>query len=260
MLSFKTDKPIIGVIHLSPLPGSPGFENLERIKRRAIHDTKKLTEGGVDGLIVENYGDQPFDKVTSKITVSALSVVCSEIKDIFEGPIGVNVLRNDWKSALSISNVLDLSFVRINIYSGCYSTPCGYIEGEAGRIERFRDQFDMKNFILADIDVKHAKRIYPDSISSAARDAADRVNADALIVTGKRTGKVVHLDDLKIAKESVDVPVLAGSGVNDNNIKEVLSNSDGAIVGTYFKEDGITANKVSKRRVIELIEKADDVR
>lgn len=260
MLGFETDKPIIGVVHLPPLPGSPRFENLDRVERRAIHDAERLAKGGVDGLIVENYGDQPFNKETSKMTVSSLSVICSKIKDVFKGPIGVNVLRNDWKSALSISHVLDLSFVRINVYTGCYSTPSGYIEGEAGKIERFRDKFDMKIFILADIDVKHAEAIYPKNVRDAAQDAADRGNADGLIVTGERTGEEVRLNDLEEVKECVDVPVLAGSGVNDENIKEVLSNSHGAIIGTYFKEDGVTSNKVSLSRVKELVEKADEVR
>ncbi len=260
MLGFKTNKPVIGVVHLPPLPGSPRFENLDRVKRRAIHDAKRLAEGGIDGLIVENYGDQPFNKEASKMTVSALSVICSDIKDVFKGPIGVNVLRNDWKSALSISQVLDLSFVRINVYTGCHSTPSGYIEGKAGKIERFRDQFNMKVFILADIDVKHAESIYPEDISSTAKDAAGRGNADGLIVTGDRTGEKVDIDELKAAKRDVEVPVLAGSGVDDKNIQKILTNSDGAIIGTYFKEDEITSNRVSSDRVKKLVEKADEIR
>lgn len=260
MLSFQTNKPIIGVVHLSPLPGSPRFESLARVERRAIYDVERLMEGGVDGIIIENYGDRPFEKKTSDMTVSALSEICSKIKETFKGPIGVNVLRNDWKSALSISHVLDLSFVRINIYTGCYSTPSGYIESEAAKIESFRDQFDMKVFLLADIDVKHAKRIYPEDIISAAKDATNRGNADALIVTGKRTGKDVDLNDLEAAKRRVDVPVLAGSGVDDKNIKKVLRISDGVIIGTHFKEDGIISNKVSSNRVEKLVKKANEVR
>ncbi|MBS3817368.1 MAG: BtpA/SgcQ family protein [Candidatus Thermoplasmatota archaeon] len=260
MLGFSKDKPIVGVVHLLPLPGSPRFESMESVKERALNDAKDMIQNGVDGLIIENYGDKPFKKTVSKMTVSALSAVCSKVKDRFDVPIGLNVLRNDWKSALSISHTLDLDFVRINVYSGCYGTPSGYIEGEAGEIQRFREKFDMETFIMADIDVKHAKSIYPEDIKTAALDATERGMADGLIVTGDRTGRAVDLEDLKAARENVNVPIFAGSGVDDQNVIDVLRNSDGIIVGTYLKEDGITSNRVSPERVKNLVKKVEEIR
>ncbi|MFP4609348.1 MAG: BtpA/SgcQ family protein [Candidatus Aenigmatarchaeota archaeon] len=253
MFPFEVEKPIIGVVHLPPLPGSPDFTSMDDVVKRAMKDTESLVDGGVDGLIVENYGDKPFLKKVSKMTVSSLSVVCSKLRDRFELPMGINVLRNDWESALSIAKALQLSFARINVYIGCCAAAEGLIEGEAGKMMRFKRRFDVPTSIFADIQVKHAETLYPKDIKRAATAASERGMADALIVTGKRTGRPVDLEDLKKAKNSVGIPVLAGSGVDKSNVKEVLKRSDGAIIGTYFKEEGKTSNPVSEERVKSLM-------
>ena len=63
---FSVSKPIIGVVHLPPLPGSPLYrgEDLENIVDYAVLEARKLAEGGVDGVIVENYGDNTHHHYT----------------------------------------------------------------------------------------------------------------------------------------------------------------------------------------------------
>lgn len=53
---FEVDKPVIGMVHLLPLPGSPGYDyyGMDAIIEKALADVKALEEGGVNGLIVEN--------------------------------------------------------------------------------------------------------------------------------------------------------------------------------------------------------------
>ena len=45
------------------------------------------------------------------------------------------------------------------------------------------------------------------------------------------------------------LPVILGSGVNSNTVKDYLAVSDGAIIGSYLKEDGVVENPVSLDRV-----------
>ncbi|MFS6827099.1 BtpA/SgcQ family protein [Cyanobium sp. ATX-6F1] len=53
--------PLIGVVHLQPLPGSPLWAgDLEAVQAAALADARAYLEGGADGLIVENFGDAPF--------------------------------------------------------------------------------------------------------------------------------------------------------------------------------------------------------
>jgi predicted TIM-barrel enzyme len=58
---FPKGKPIIGMLHLPALPGSPANELLRGCDPgTCIKDAEALATGGVDGLILENFGDVPF--------------------------------------------------------------------------------------------------------------------------------------------------------------------------------------------------------
>jgi len=58
---FEKDKSLIGTVHLAPLPGSRGSKHdPDTILDAALADATAYMGGGVDGLIVENFGDAPF--------------------------------------------------------------------------------------------------------------------------------------------------------------------------------------------------------
>ena len=62
--AFATEKPIIGMVHLRPLPGSPGYDpvsmGMDKILENAVEEAKKLEAAGVDGVQVENMWDIPY--------------------------------------------------------------------------------------------------------------------------------------------------------------------------------------------------------
>jgi len=78
---FGVEKPIIGMIHLKPLLGTPGFTNLREVLDSALEDAGNLVEGGVDGLLIENFFDSPFypDKVPPHV-ISSMTMIAWEIK------------------------------------------------------------------------------------------------------------------------------------------------------------------------------------
>ncbi len=100
---FGVKKPVIGVVHLLPLPGSPRYRgSLEEVLERALADAGALVEGGVDGLILENFGDKPFPKRRiSREGLAAFAVVAREVVEEVSVPVGINVLRNDGLSAMA---------------------------------------------------------------------------------------------------------------------------------------------------------------
>ena len=59
---FKVAKPVVGMVHLWPLPGAPGYSGygVRTIIDHALRDAEELVKGGVDGLIVENMWDLPY--------------------------------------------------------------------------------------------------------------------------------------------------------------------------------------------------------
>ena len=254
---FNHSRPIIGVIHLPPLIGSPqSTQSLHEIRTRALSDARALIDNGIDGVIVENYGDVPFcpDRVGPH-TVAALTLIANEIRERHpKTPIGLNVLRNDAKSAIAIAAVTGANFIRVNVHTGAMLTDQGIIQGKAHETLRYRSTLKSEVKIFADIAVKHAAPLAPIDILASAEDTYHRGLADALIVTGTATGKSTNLSQLKAVKSAVpQASVFAGSGVTIDNLAEVLQYADGVIVGTSIKRDGVTTNGVDANRVSALI-------
>ena len=254
---FDHPKPIIGVIHLLPLIGSPqAGQPFREICARALSDARRLIDNGIDGVIVENYGDAPFypDSVEPH-TVAALTLITSAIRERYpQAPIGLNVLRNDAKSAIAIATVTGANFIRVNVHTGAMLTDQGLIEGKAHGTLRYRSVLKSEVKIFADIAVKHAVPVAPIDIGTSAKDTYHRGLADALIVTGEATGRSADFEQLAAVKSAVpQVSVFAGSGVTVDNLAQVLQYADGVIVGTAIKRDGVTTNAVDPDRLRTLI-------
>jgi len=236
---------VVGVLHLEPLPSSPLYTSFEDVFEKALKDAKALAEGGVDAIIVENYGDKPFLKEVGREVVACMAVIAWEVKKETGLPIGINVLRNDAFSALAIAKAVNAEFIRVNQIFYSSLAPEGFLEGKAGEILRYRRFIDCKAKIYADINVKHAHHFV--SLEEYLENV-ERCLVDAVIVTGTATGKEVDLRELKTVRELTNLPVFVGSGVNPTNLPKYKGLCDGVIVGTYFKgADGrIDVEKVRK--------------
>lgn len=242
------------MVHLLPLPGSPRFAgDFDAVLRRALDDARALVEGGADGVIVENFGDAPFHKCVEPHTVAAMAIVVKEVVRALSVPVGVNVLRNDAQAAMAIAAMAGAQFIRVNVHSGAMVTDQGIIEGRADKTLRYRKMLGADVKIFADVFVKHAVPLGAPTLKQAAKDIAYRGLADVLIVSGAGTGEATDLDDVRGVKAVVpDVPVFVGSGVNADNIAEVLKVADGVIVGTSLKVEGKVENPVEVERVRRL--------
>lgn len=254
---FRTPKPLIGMIHLSPLPGSPRYNDsgIGGAMDAALRDAKALQKGGIDGLLIENYGDLPFKPTPADPeTVASMTAIGQEIMKQVGLPLGVNVLRNGALAALAIAHVIRARFIRVNVFAESLLTDQGIIEACAHDLMRFRRQLGASDVaVFADVRSKHAAPLGSRPVEESACDAAYRGLANALIVTGLRTGREPSRDQLHRVRVSVpDRPVLIGSGLTKQNASKLLREADGAIVGTYLKENGIVEKPVDESRVKEL--------
>jgi uncharacterized protein len=243
---------IIGVLHVPALPGSPRNQlAFKDVVDWVLKDAEALAGGGVDALILENFGDVPFYPTrVPPHTVAFMTAIAGEVRRRFDLPLGINVLRNDAQSALAIASAVSAEFIRVNIHTGARVTDQGLIEGAAYETLRYRRLLNSDVKILSDVDVKHSAPVAARNLGDEVEEIVWRGNADAVIVTGAATGKQTALEDLKIAKHAAgSVPVFAGSGVNVQNVATVLEVADGVIVGTAFKHDGVTSNAVDRDRV-----------
>jgi membrane complex biogenesis BtpA family protein len=257
--AFGSGKVCIGVVHLLALPGSPGFGgSLTPVVERAVEEARILAEAGYDGLIVENYGDLPFlrDSVGPE-TVASMAVALREVAGTVRIPVGVNVLRNDYRAALALAGVCGCRFVRINVLVGAFVTSEGLIQGDPGAVLRLRRGLAPDVMIFADVLVKHARPLPAADIGAEAVETAGRGCADCLIVTGPRTGSAPAEEDLRRVKAQLEsnrlsLPVLVGSGVEPSNAIRMLELSDGIIVGSYIRQHGRAGERMDLGRASEI--------
>ena len=267
-MTLLESDPVIGMVHLAPLPGAPQFEgDRSAVLDAARRDARRLAAGGVDAVMVENFGDAPFypDDVPKHVVASMTRAVTA-VREAVDCPVGVNVLRNDSLADLAVAQATGAEFVRANIHTGARVTDQGVIEGQAHEVMRERERLDADVSLLADHDVKHSAPLGTDSfVAESMADGVERGLADATVVTGVGTGRGVDLSDLEAAVAQrddydLDTPVFVGSGVTADTVGEIMSLADGVIVGTGLKRDGDVSNPVSEDRVAELVAAADEVR
>lgn len=252
-------KPLLGVVHLRALPSAPRHRSFDEVLSSARRDARAYAEGGVDGLLVENYGDAPFHKGTADDPVppdvpAGLAVVARALREEHGLPVAVNCLRNDGRAALGAAAVAGARWVRVNVLNGAMVTDQGLIEGEAAALLAYRRRLGVHVALLADLLVKHAVPLLPVDVVRAARDLAARSGADGLIVSGAATGEPVDAGFLDAVRAAVGpFPVWIGSGLDADNAAALWPRCDGAIVGTACKRGGRIDAPVDVARVRRLV-------
>ena len=256
MLPFAVSKPVIGMLHLPALPGSPGQRSdMDEIREWVVRDAETLVAGGVDGLMLENFGDTPFYPARVPAhTVAAMAVLARDVRTRFDVPLGINVLRNDGLSALAIAAAVGAAYIRINVFTGARLTDQGIVQAEAHEVMRLRALLAAPVQVFADVAVKHSVPLGARNLEDEIEDTIHRAHADAIVVSGSGTGKQTSLDDLRCARAAAGAtPVLVGSGARIAELVEVLSYADGLIVGTALKEGAVTTRPVDAARVREFL-------
>jgi len=255
---FSNTKPVIGMVHLPPLPLSPLWKGakIDDLADFALKDARALQEGGVDALIIENQNDQPFqcDSV-SPVTVAFMASLACQVRQAVTIPIGVNILFNDWQAEIAVAEAVKAAFIRVEVLVDPSWSDMGMLNACAPDLLRLRSALHSNVNIFADIQGKYTLPCSPRPLVDSAKDAWSRGLADAIIVTGSGTGHATPIDSIRSVKEAVKIPVLAGSGTTPDNLKDIFAVADGAIIGSYFKRDGKLQNPVDVDRVRNLMQK-----
>jgi membrane complex biogenesis BtpA family protein len=248
------------MLHLPALPGAPRFNgDVAAITDAALRDADALASGGVHGLMLENYGDVPFypGRVPAHV-VAHMTAVAAEVRREFSTlPLGINVLRNDGRSALAVAHAVGARFIRVNVLCGARVTDQGVIEGVAHDLLRDRAILGASDTIriFADVDVKHSAPLAARPLEVEVSDTLHRGLADALVVSGSGTGRATDPGQVAAAKQAAGgaAPVFVGSGVSAATLAAYLPYADGFIVGSSFKRGGDARQPVEAARVRELV-------
>ncbi|MEB5974277.1 BtpA/SgcQ family protein [Pantoea dispersa] len=252
---FSRRKAVIGVIHCDAFPGSPKYRGkpVREIIDCALRDADNYLTGGVHGLIVENHGDIPFAKPDDigPETAAFMAVITDKIRERFAAPLGINVLANAAIPAIATALAGGADFVRVNQWANAYIANEGFIEGAAAKALRYRNQLRADHIrVFADSHVKHGSHaiVADRSIQELTRDV-DFFEADAVIATGQRTGDSATLSEIDEIRAATALPLLVGSGVTPDNVCQILGRTQGVIVASTLKVDGVWWNPVELARV-----------
>jgi len=255
----NSSKPIIGMIHVAALPGTPANTlSVNEIVALAEREARLYRAGGVEGIGIENMHDIPYLRggVGPEI-VAAMTLVGQAVKAASGLPVGIQILAGANLEAMAVAHAANLDFIRAEGYAFAHVADEGIIESSAATLLRYRKLIGAERVqVWADVKKKHsAHAITADVSLGLTAETVEFMRGDAVIVTGNVTGDPPKTEDIQEAKAHCHLPVILGSGVDVNNIERFYPTADGFIIGTHFKVAGKWFNTVDQGRVERVMEK-----
>jgi membrane complex biogenesis BtpA family protein len=252
---IKNRKIIIGMIHVPALPGTP--ENKltpQEIIAKCIEEAKIFQKHGLKVLMIENMHDIPYTKKIRPEITTLMTLIGSEIKKL-GFYCGIQILAAGNKEAIAAAHASGMDFIRAEGFVYAHVADEGYIESCAGELLRYRKSINGEKVqIFTDIKKKHSSHSITSDVNIAeTAHAAEFFLSDGIIVTGESTGKEADLEEVKQVRAVTHKPVLIGSGINAENLKNYWPHADIFIVGSYIKKDSYWKNELDEERITKLM-------
>lgn len=250
---FTSKKPVIAMIHVEALPGTPASRlSVREIEDKALAEAKIYREAGVHAIALENMHDLPYLRggVGPEI-VAAMAIVSQAVKEASGLPCGLQILAGANIEAMAVAHAAGLDFIRAEGFVFAHIADEGFIQSSAAALLRYRKQIGAERVqVWADVKKKHSSHAITADIGiGATAETAEFMRADAVIVTGSVTGDPPQNSDIAEVKQHCRLPVYLGSGVTADNLGGYYPAADGFIIGSHFKVDGYWANTVDPGRV-----------
>ncbi|MEK7329123.1 MAG: BtpA/SgcQ family protein [Chloroflexota bacterium] len=250
---FTSKKPVIAMIHIEALPGTPASRlSVREIEAQALAEAKIYREAGAHAIALENMHDLPYLRggVGPEI-VAAMAIVSQAVKEASGLPCGIQILAGANNEAMAVAHAAGLDFIRAEGFVFAHVADDGFIQSSAAALLRYRKQIGAERVqVWADVKKKHSSHAITADIGiGATAETAEFMRGDAVIVTGSVTGDPPQNSDIAEVKQHCRLPVYLGSGVTADNLGGYYPAADGFIVGSHFKVDGYWANTVDPKRV-----------
>lgn len=251
-------KTVVGMIHVRALPGTPKHAGgMGPILDQALAEAETYRACGIHALMVENMHDVPYVQRPGPEILAAMAVVAREVKKAHPRlPLGIQILAGANREALSAALAAGADFIRAEAFVFGHVADEGYMDSCAGELLRHRKAIGAEHVaVFTDIKKKHsAHAVTADVDIVQTAHAAEYFLADGLILTGAATGEAASVDELRAVYAATKLPVLVGSGITAENVKNFLPIADAFIVGSHFKKDGYWENPLDPSRIRRLLD------
>ncbi len=253
---FGAGKPVIGMVHLGALPGSPLYDRergLAELVEAAAKDLAALQAAEFDAVMFGNENDRPYEFEVDRASTATMAYVIGQLRSKIAVPFGVNVLW-DPMSSIALAAATGADFVR-EIFTGTFASDMGPWTPDAVKAMRYRDLLGRGDLaLLYNVSAEFAYSLDRRPLPDRARSAVFSSIPDAVLVSGQITGEAAAISDLEAVKAVLPgTPVLANTGVKHETVADVLKVADGCIVGSSLKVDGNTWNAVEPERAAEFM-------
>lgn len=259
MKVFGLNKPIIGMIHVDALPATPNYKgDIKNIIKNAVSEAKTYISAGIDALMIENMHDVPYlNRSAGPEIIAMMSILAYEVKNCSNVPVGIQILAGANKQALASALASGADFIRAEGFVYAHIADEGFFNSDAGELLRYRKAINAEHIaIFTDIKKKHSSHsLTADTTILETAKAAEFFLSDGVIITGSSTGIEPSLEEIKVVKENVNIPVISGSGITDKNFDKYYEFCDAMIIGSHFKIDGSWMNTLDKKRIRGLLSK-----
>lgn len=253
---FGTARPVIGMVHLGALPGTPLYDaegGIERLVADAKADLAALQAAGFDAVMFGNENDRPYEFDVDRASTATMAHIIGRLRADIRVPFGVNVLW-DPMSTVALAAATGAAFVR-EIFTGTYASDMGPWTPDAGQAMRYRDRLGRRDcLMLYNVSAEFADSLDRRPLPDRARSAVFSSIPGAVLVSGQITGEAAALSDLESVKAVLpNTPVMANTGVKHDTVADVLRVADGCVVGSALKVDGNTWNPVDPARAADFM-------
>jgi len=213
--------------------------------KRAIEEIAIYEKEGIDGVIIENYHGTVEDVIQ---TLKKTSNMKTRIV------VGVNILPNEFEHAFTLAHKYGANFIQLDYVAGRYSKGELDVKAYSACKEKYPNIL-----VLGGVWPKYYTPVEGSNLEVDLMEAKSR--AEAVVVTGAETGMETPLGKIKKFREIIGgKPLVVGAGLTVENAYEQLCISDGAIVGSFFKEGGDTRNPVDRIKIRDFMSIVREVR
>lgn len=230
---FGGRKPVMAMLHLK------ADEKMGMLER-AQAEARCYLENGVEALLVENYYGSADD------CGQVLSWLQAEMPDVV---YGVNIL-DSCETAFALAQRYGARFIQID-------SVCGHLKPKAD--EAYAEKLGALRSRSSAVLLGGVRFKYQPVLSGRTLQedlALGMQRCDAIVVTGAGTGMVTPMEKVRQFRDAVgDFPLIMGAGVTPDTMEETFRCCDGAIVGSYFKEEHRDFGDVNPAYVRQFMEK-----
>ena len=236
---FQTEKPVLAMIHLK------GDTKEEKLKI-AKNEIDLLIDNGIDAVIIENYFGSSEDME------EVLKYIYKERKNII---YGINVLDDDQR-AFELAIKYDAKFIQVDSVAGHLN-----IEDD-GKFHEFINEMRSKTnaFVLGGVRFKYQPYLSGRSLEEDLQIGMSR--CDGIVVTGTGTGMETDVEKIKEFRKIIgnDFPLIVGAGLTAENCSSQLAIADGAVIGSYLKDNYKDTGDVSVNHVKHFMNSINELR